>query len=95
MKDIIISEEVKNNISRLQKELFELCVANEVPMVACVILERKTELGEKTSLDKMLSCYLNGQTGAADSTILAASGILQRPEIPMPLAILLSGSLNK
>ncbi|TCL42857.1 hypothetical protein EDC47_12818 [Raoultella planticola] len=73
MKDLIISEEIKAEASRLQGELHKFCVANGVPMVACT-LQGRVKTTEGWKIEKMLSCHIDGRCGAVDTTILAASG---------------------
>lgn len=55
MKDLIISEEIKAEASRLQGELHKFCVANGVPMVACTLQGRvKTTEGWKIEKNAFL-----------------------------------------
>ncbi|HHR5700984.1 TPA: hypothetical protein ACS624_004131 [Klebsiella michiganensis] len=89
MKDLIISEEIKAEASRLQGELHKFCVANGVPMVACTLQGRvKTTVGWK--IEKMLSCHIDGRCGAVDTTILTASRVLHLADVPPPIALILA-----
>lgn len=89
MKDLIISEEIKAEASRLQGELHKFCVANGVPMVACT-LQGRVNTSEGWNIEKMLSCHIDGLVGALDTTILAASGILHLADVPPPIALILA-----
>lgn len=89
MKDLIISEEVKAEVSRLQGELHKFCVANGVPMVACTLLGR-VNTTEGWNIEKMLSCHIDGRCGAVDTTILVASEILHLADVPPHLALILT-----
>ncbi|OMP89766.1 hypothetical protein [Raoultella terrigena] len=89
MKDLIISEEIKAEASRLQGELHKFCVANGVPMVACTS-QGRVKTTEGWNIEKMLSCHIDGRCGAVDTTILAASNILHLADIPFHLALILA-----
>lgn len=89
MNDLIISEEVKAEVSRLQGELHKFCVANGVPMVACT-LQGRVNTSEGWNIEKMLSCHIDGRVGAVDTTILAASGILHLANVPPKIAFLIA-----
>ncbi|HEM6680852.1 hypothetical protein I5384_03155 [Citrobacter koseri] len=82
MKDIVISNEVKQRIEQLMKQLHTLCVDNNVPMVASVILER-TETNEGININKAVSTFIDSRTGAFDSTLVAAVEIIQLDRVPL------------
>ncbi|EAM7934380.1 hypothetical protein FGS43_22180 [Salmonella enterica] len=93
MKDIVISNEVKQRIEQLMKQLHTLCADNNVPMVASVVLGR-TETNEGININKAVSTFIDSWTGAFDSTLVAAIEILQLNRVP-PSVIEILSTLRK
>lgn len=86
MKDIIISNEVKQEISSLVNQLHSLCEANNVPVVVGVILGRtitdRDDSYENINISKSISVFIDSEKGAFDPTIVAAYQILRLRQLP-------------
>ncbi len=81
MKDINTSPEVVEKIQSLIRQLHDVCVENGVPLVIAALVSRISTT-EGDGISRLLSLYLDGPAGLTDSSLLAASEILQMPGVP-------------
>ncbi|EJF1946159.1 hypothetical protein M8A54_000368 [Salmonella enterica] len=81
MKDINVSQEVKAQLFSLLRQVHQICIENNIPMVASTVVS-KTTTPQGQEILKSLSTFVDSRTGAFDSTIVAASEILKMKEVP-------------
>lgn len=81
MKDFKASEDVTEQIEKLMRELYEVCSQNGVPLVIGAGMERK-DTGRKVLVSRVMAVHIDEETGCTDSSIIAASEILQIREVP-------------
>lgn len=92
MKEINTSEEVRAKIQALSVELMDLCVANELPFVVATVLSKKQD-DEGVHVERIVSAYINGETGATEPTIISAIKLLKGEPENNPIAKLILGAL--
>ncbi|EBZ7585886.1 hypothetical protein EHB58_09640 [Salmonella enterica subsp. enterica serovar Hull] len=81
MKNTVPSEEVQMELKYHSERLFQLCVENNIPLVACYSFEiSRDETGYRTS--RALTAYVDKESGVWDSTIAAASIMLRLKKVP-------------
>ena len=92
MKDINVNTDVRAKIESLIVELNGLCVANELPFVAATVFSKKQE-ENGVACERVVSCYINGATGATEPSILSAVKVLKQQGSRAPVAAMLLGAI--
>ncbi|EDX0374145.1 hypothetical protein GTL21_004928 [Salmonella enterica] len=81
LKEIKVSQTVKDELYKLANRIHEICQTNNIPLVLSFIDERR-DAGDGVIINKFVAAYANYDSGAWDSSLAAVAHLVRIDGVP-------------
>ncbi|HDC2548174.1 TPA: hypothetical protein O7139_000583 [Salmonella enterica] len=82
LKEIKVSQTVKDELYKLANRIHEICQTSNIPFVLSFIDERRVT-GDDVIDNKFTAAYANYDSGAWDSSLAAAAYLVRIDDVPI------------
>lgn len=93
-KEIKVSQTVKDELYKLANRIHEICQTNNIPFVLSFINERR-DTGDDVIRNKFFAAYSNYDSGAWDSSLVAAAYLVRIDDVPIWLIDLFADTVEQ